>query len=316
MLIPFAFIILPPLVYRYTQSTHPRSGILAVLAFPIISLSCLTLHSPTRSIVSIAVPRSLSFLIGTTSAVLVNWFFSPFVARHSLRLSLSTSLLHAGILYRHVVATYIDPPFTSAIQSAAQIEQSEIIESHLRESFVRLRELLALTRHEIRLRAPFDPLPWSGLIQCLEELFESLVEVRQSSLYFRTYMQDQAAAAGRTGLEESRRDAMAAIMMNLYILAGALRTGRKVPRCLPSAAVARKRLLVKVDELGRGVEDTGRPQPTGTSGEMTKGVRRWADVYQYAYSTALTVIVEKVEGAARFTKKICGERGFDQVSEQ
>ena len=37
--------------------------------------------------------------------------------------------------------------------------------------------------------------------------------------------------------------------MNLYVLAGALRGDRKVPRYLPSAAAARKRLLTHMAEI-------------------------------------------------------------------
>ncbi len=45
----------------------------------------------------------------------------------------------------------------------------------------------------------------------------------------------------------------------------------------------------------------------------TKGSRkrRWADVYQYAYSKALTDIVEELQEMQRFTKEICGEVEWD-----
>jgi len=46
-----------------------------------------------------------------------------------------------------------------------------------------------------------------------------------------------------------RRDAVAAILMNLYVLAGALRGDRPVPRYLPSAALARKKLLDHMAEI-------------------------------------------------------------------
>ena len=322
---------MPPLLYRYTQSSHPRSGILAVLSFVIISLSCLTLApdpdssaGPSTDLtVAIALPRTLAILIGTTSAILVNWIFSPFVARHALRRSLSTSLIDAGILYRHILSTYIYPPPSQPLPSEETIKRSEIIESHLRESFVRHRDLLDLTRHEIRLRGPFDPLPWSGLIQALEGFFEKLVEVRQSSLYFGDHIRSQVEAQG-TGLEEKRRDAIAAVLMDLYILAGALRSGRPIPRYLPSPAAARKRLLDRMEEVGQGVEiersllvehsEALRPQKSvAEQWSKDRAGGRWADVYQYAYSTALTDIVEQVEGMRRFTKKICGEKGFESL---
>ena len=37
--------------------------------------------------------------------------------------------------------------------------------------------------------------------------------------------------------------------------------------------------------------------------------RRWADVYRFAFSEALTDIVEQLEQLQRFTKEIVGEAG-------
>jgi len=72
-----------------------------------------------------------------------------------------------------------------------------------------------------------------------------------------------------------RRDAVASILMNLYILAGALRAKRPVPRYLPSAAAARKRLLDRMAEIEKESEKERVVRPrSGVRG------RRWADVYR------------------------------------
>lgn len=106
----------------------------------------------------------------------------------------------------------------------------EMLEGRLREGFVRIRQLMALTRHEIRLRGHFDPSPYSALIDSCESFFEYLVAVRQSSLFFHPhYISNQEQ--GAESLLSYRRDAVAAILMNLYVLAGALRGDRPVPVC-------------------------------------------------------------------------------------
>ena len=85
-----------------------------------------------------------------------------------------------------------------------------------------------MTRHEIRLRGPFDPRAYSALADSCERFFEYLVAVRQSALFFHPkFVTDNDEAAER--LLSYRRDAVAAILMNLYILAGSLRADRKVP---------------------------------------------------------------------------------------
>lgn len=109
-----------------------------------------------------------------------------------------------------------------------------------------------------------------------------------------------------------RRDAVASILLNLYTLAGALRGNRKVPRYLPSAAAARKKLLDRMAE----VEMEHANARTVIGIVPKKGVdRKFAEVYQFAYSQALTQCVEVLEAMQKYTKAICGEQGFDLVDE-
>ena len=96
-------------------------------------------------------------------------------------------LLHTAILYRGIIAKYIY--YTpGSVPTPSDIARSEMLEGRLREGFVRIRQLLELTRHEMRLRAPFNPLPYSALISACESFFEHLVQVRQSALYFQPSM--------------------------------------------------------------------------------------------------------------------------------
>ena len=240
----FAAVYMIPMLYRFSQSSHPRSGIVGCLSFTVISLSAST-QDGYPSIVTIAWTRGVAFIVGLVAALTVNWVLWPFVARHELRKSLSSMMLHSAILYRGVIAKYIY--YTKGQEpSPKDIARSEMLEGRLREGFVRMRQLMELTRHEMRLRAPFDPLPYSALITACESFFEHLVQVRQSSLYFQPNMlaSDPAAVASLT---IPRRDAVAVILLNLYVLACALRADKPVPRYLPSAAVARRRLLDCMD---------------------------------------------------------------------
>lgn len=278
----FSAIFMLPMIYRYTQSHHPRSGIVGCLTYTVVSLSKLSSHTSSSSPFTMAWTRGLSFVIGVISAIVVNWILWPFVARHELRKALSHMIMHSAIMYRGVVAKYIYYSFDEP-PSAGDIARSEQLEGRLREGFVRIRQLMELTRHEIRLRGPFDVLPYSALIDACERFFEHLIEVRQSSLFFNPQFLTEDEDASEI-LFPFRRDAVASILMNLYVLSGALRTGGKVPRYLPSAAMARKRLLDKMVQVedehgGRG----------GGDGTETGG--RWAAVYQYSYSTSLVSLV-------------------------
>ena len=339
----FAAIYMIPMLYRFTQSSHPRSGVVGCLSFIVVSLSAYTADG-YPSVVTIAWTRGVAFIVGLVAALIVNWILWPFVARHELRKSLSSMMLHSAILYRGVIAKYIY--YAQGEEPGPKdIARSEMLEGRLREGFVRMEQLMELTRHEIRLRAPFNPLPYSALINACESFFEHLVQVRQSSLYFQPGMlaSDPEAIAS---LAVPRRDAVAVILLNLYVLACALRANRPVPRYLPSAAAARRRLLDCMDVVekeqkrrrsevdgkkrawrvgegevdgegkGKGSEHEEEEEDGNGMGseeeEDGKGKRRWADVYRYAFSSALTDIVDNLQEMQRYTKEVCGEVGWDE----
>lgn len=296
----FAIILMVPMLYRFTQSTHPRSGLAGCISFTLISLSTYNdSEIQGKGIVRFTWTRGVACVVGITAAVVVNWLIWPFIARHELRKSVSTMLLHLSIIYRGVVSKYVYF-LDEGTPTVEDVEKSEMLEGRLREAFVRIRQLLELTNHEIRLRAPFNSRPYRALIDTCESFFNDLIKIRQFTLYFQPIL-GQSDAAANAALLSYRRDAVASILMVMYTLAGALKTGRPLPRYLPSAAAARKRLLDRMAEL-YGSE--------GTHGSDGKE-RKWADVYQYAYSRTLTDIVEQLHHLHQSTKLITGEVGFD-----
>lgn len=299
----FAAIYMIPMMYRFTQSSHPRSGLVGCLSFTVISLS-LRDHPGVSSAALQGVHKGLVFFVGTTTPIVVNWFLWPFVARHELRSALSSMLFFMSVMYRNVVANYVyfdegkDP-------TPEVITRSEMLESRMREGFVRIRQLLVMTRHELRLRAPFDPIPYSCLAASCERFFEYLIAVRQSALFYNpNYIRDNPVAAEK--LLSYRRDAVAAILGNLYILAGALKSQRKVPRYLPSAAAARKKLLHKSAEVAREMAES--PEYRELERQKT-----WSDIYSYSYNESLTGCVAQLEELERFTKLIVGEKNFEST---
>lgn len=223
-------------------------------------------------------------------------------------------LINLAISYRVVVARFIyhDPDYEP---TPADIEMSEIQEAKLREGCYCMREIAELTRHEIRPRGPFDPTPFTEAITACERFLEHVVEVRQSSLYFQPYM-FQGSPEANHKLISVRRDAVASVLLNLYVLASALRSKRPVPRYLPSAAATRKRLLDKMGEVEAEFHDERRAKMEREELTKERGARkerRWADVYHYAYSAALTDIVGQVELLEKLTKRIEGEMELDAV---
>ncbi|KAK7418561.1 Zinc finger protein containing five transmembrane domains [Neonectria punicea] len=297
----FAAIYMVPMLFRYTQSSHPRSGLVGCLSFTVISLG-LRDQSDASSAALLAMHMGLVFFVSTSTAIVLNSLLWAFGARRELRFALSSMLFFMSVMYRNVVANYVyfdegeDP-------TPEDITRSEILESRMRQGFSHVRELLVMTRHELRLRAPFDPLPYSALAGACERFFEYLIAVRQSALFYNpNYIRDNPVAAEK--LLSYRRDAVASILGNLYILAGALRSQRKVPRYLPSAAAARKKLLLKAAEVAREMAENVEDQ------ELERQ-KTWSDIYSYSYNESLTGCVAQLEDLEKFAKVIVGEKAFE-----
>jgi len=153
----FAAIYMIPMIYRFTQSSHPRSGIVGCISFVVVSLSAKT-SDGMPSIVQIAWTRGVAFVVGVVAAVIVNWILWPFVARHELRKALSAMLIYSSIIYRGVVAKYVyyekgEEPGKEDIERSglcnlkhlipSLIPATEMLEGRLREGFVRIRQLMA-----------------------------------------------------------------------------------------------------------------------------------------------------------------------------
>ncbi|RFU35333.1 hypothetical protein B7463_g964, partial [Scytalidium lignicola] len=251
----FAAIYMIPMMYRYTQSTHPRSGLVGCISYVAISTAAYN-AAGLPSVTKIAWTRGVAIVIGVVSAVLMNSMLWPFVARHELRKALSAMLVYSSVIYRGVVAKYVY--YEAGEQPGPEdIRQSEITEGRLREGFVRIPSMSLLSY---------------------------------------------------------RRDAVAAILMNLYVLAGALRVNRKVPRYLPSSAAARKRLLDHMAEIDTNLSPHEENAGSSTAPDSSdKEMRKWSQIYSYSYSQSLTGCVQQLEQLEKYVKDIVGEQGFDPI---
>lgn len=71
---------------------------------------------------------------------------------------------------------------------------------------------------------------------------------------------------------------------------------------MPSAAAARKKLLVKTVEVE---DDMSKKAPPND----IKKHKKWSDVYSFSYSESLTGCVVQLEELEKYTKLIVGEQG-------
>lgn len=109
-----------PMIYRFTQSTHPvsnwiqsviwpttlpllityqRSGLVGCIAFTVVSLTEYQNHE-AQSTAIIAATRGGAIAVGVIASIVVNWVIWPFVARHDLRKAISMMIFYCSIMYR------------------------------------------------------------------------------------------------------------------------------------------------------------------------------------------------------------------------
>jgi len=79
-----------------------------------------------------------------------------------------------------------------------------------------------------------------------------------------------------------------------------------VPKYLPSAAQARKRLLDHMAEI----EAEQAQNRDVMKVDSVKEIRKWAQIYSYSYSQSLTGCVKQLEQLQKYTKEIVGEQGY------
>ncbi|OAA63859.1 Brefeldin A-sensitivity protein 4 [Cordyceps fumosorosea ARSEF 2679] len=263
----FAAVYMLPMLYRYALSSHPRSGLVGSLSFTVVSLSLLN-DTTTTPTAADAACRGLAFFVGTAAPMLVNWALWPFVARHELRAALSAMLFFLSVTYRSALATYVD--FDDR-RPPSPAERPPAARSH---------------PPRAPPARPLRPPPVAAL-------------------------RHHGGGAGDAGGAEARllplrRDAVAAVLATLYVLAGALRARRRVPRYLPSAAAARKALLVGSDAAEEAAAAAAERDEVADAAH-----RRWSDIYCFSYNQSLTGCVVQLEEMEKYTKLIVGEQGFD-----
>lgn len=70
---------------------------------------------------------------------------------------------------------------------------------------------------------------------------------------------------------------------------------------MPSAAAARKKLLLKAGEVARDMAEN-------VEYRELERQKTWSDIYSYSYNESLTGCVAQLEDLEKFTKVIVGEK--------
>lgn len=103
----FAGLFMGPNFYRFVQSSHPRSGLIACISFTLVSQSMYQTKADDTAIIKDAWTRGVAIIVGVTSSICINWIFWPFVARHEVRKGMAIVLLYLSQSYQIVADRYL-----------------------------------------------------------------------------------------------------------------------------------------------------------------------------------------------------------------
>lgn len=332
----FAGIFVIVFSHFFLVDAHPRSSLIGLLSFTIISLHVnVSLEKSTESIWKHAWILSIALIISILTSIFSNWLIWPFIAKNEIYSSYSSLIGHIAQSYQSVSERYLyrdenDDP------TDLTLELANIREVRMSQNLVANKELLERAVKEHDFRHDFNPKILNELLNSCHSVLENLIEARMSSIYFHVWEQDEDEATTRE-LLSLRRDSISTVIYLLYIVSNSIRTKSKIPKYLPSAISIRKKLfnLISKLELTRkehepksnnildqlneklaAVQSSRDNEHNDTDNEKEESYTKihWKEVHGMAFARAFTSITKEVEEIVRLCKELLGEEElFDEL---
>lgn len=315
----FAALISIPFAFWFLVKPHPRSSLVALMSFTIISIGCyVDAEKSSADVFKYTWTTGVAILISVITAIFSNWLIWPFVAKNEFYKSCSSLLSHIGQCYQTVSERYLyrdekDDP------TDLTLELANIREVRMAQSLFAVRELLTKAKNEHDFHHSFKAKTFEDLLNSCDIILEKTIEARISGVYFHVWEQDKDEKTTQA-LLSIRRDSVATVIYILYIISNAFRTRSNVPKYLPSAITIRKRLYDIIGKLeAQREESSAASDSIATQLEerlaslVTQddyGKSHWTEVHGMAFARAFTTITEELEHIVTFSKEILGEEGL------
>ncbi|TYJ52312.1 hypothetical protein B9479_007098 [Cryptococcus floricola] len=256
------------------------------------NLSCLFAYNSRNhsdvTVELIALERTMSVTVGIVWAGLISRYWWPFTARRELRMGLSDFCLDLSYLYSKLVTTYskgstddevVDDcicdnegsrsgettpllPTSSICRThlSKSVRQFMSMELHLQSQLGSLRNLLAHTRNEPRLKGPFAYGFYQEVLLSCERVLDRLHSMR--CVTTRDEWDNHMRRTFVLPVNKERREMAGNVILYFYTLSAGLRLRSPMPPYLPPAESGRQKLVHAIRSLDvvrkRSVEGGGR----------------------------------------------------------
>ncbi|KAK6198318.1 hypothetical protein LQW54_010402 [Pestalotiopsis sp. IQ-011] len=233
-----------PAFYMQLGTPYVKTGIISTVSMSVVGLA--TVVTPDTYPWEIFVKRMACFLVGGTTALIVELTLFPVRARDRLVESLAAAIKQISNMEASV-AIGIDSPAAINVKSEVLRNQFKRSKGKAESSLAAAQTFLPFTLTEPRLKGSFkgQAMIYNEILYVLHQIVDRMDHV----LHLRE-------AYGSAVLEELnefvlpyRRNMAASITLTLFAVHEALTTRLPLPQFLPSSRVAHLRYVTKVREL-------------------------------------------------------------------
>ncbi|ORX77751.1 hypothetical protein K493DRAFT_363203 [Basidiobolus meristosporus CBS 931.73] len=297
----FTLIIGVPCWFFYITRPQTKIHSVSIITYVVIMFSIYYTEviqgqeSPNSAFV-LAVLRTANIIAAIVISLLVETLLWPYIARVELRKHLSATIYNLGVLFSRIMSIYmISGDMPAALEAKHEAKR---LTNKLQSAMTKATALLAQSAQEPRLRDRFQEQVYADIIIKAQNLLD------WSSTMYTSIVQTDDTLRVRLAkrLARRRKDVVATALLHFYVLSGALKSKSPLPPYLPSARVARLRLLNQIREMDIFQDLGSRAHDAAADG--------FVYTFWYSYTGSLIEIVEEQEELGDLIKQIVGEIEF------
>ncbi|KAG9064516.1 hypothetical protein KI688_003706 [Linnemannia hyalina] len=163
------------------------------------------------------------------------------------------------------------------------------VEHQLQTKMIKIRQLLDLSASEPRLKEDFPGKLYKQIVQCCQNILDRMVSMRMAAQLLSTEVRNLVTGP----MNYYRRDMVGTLLLYFSVLSSSLASKTALPPYLPSARMARLRVIYNVRQA-----IAARQAKTGED--------HYTYIYYYAFSSALEEVIEELELLAILIKPLVG----------
>ncbi|KAG0022359.1 hypothetical protein BGZ80_000436 [Entomortierella chlamydospora] len=163
------------------------------------------------------------------------------------------------------------------------------IEQQLQAKLMKIMELVELSVLEPKLKEEFPVKLYRKIVKCCQNILDRMVSMRMAAQLLSPEVRELISGS----LNICRRDLIGALLLYFSVLSSSLASKSPLPPYLPSARMARLRLIYRVREV-----IAARQRETGQD--------HYTYIYYYAFTSALEEVIEELELLAILIKPLVG----------